>query len=286
MINQKQMLTSMILVGFIMTMTPFAFAEQVSVSLPPGSSIPGCEETNECYIPYMITVNPGDEVVWSNDDSAAHTVTSGAVPNADGLFDSGIFMAGTTFSHTFDTLGKYDYFCVVHPWMVGQVFVTVGGDNEKDLGTITIGSTIEPNLEVDNLIANIVSSEGNANEVMTIDVTITDLDGNPAEHITYNIQAIHGTIVLLNEEGHMHKGTLTNTHTTSALTIDASDDSPVTITVNAVGFGHDEQYREVFGEIAKKQVVPEFGTIAMMILVVSITSIIAITAKSRIVPRL
>ena len=286
MINQKQMLTSMILVGFIMTMTPFAFAEQVSVSLPPGSSIPGCEETNECYLPYMVTVNPGDEVVWSNDDSAAHTVTSGAVPNADGLFDSGIFMAGTTFSHTFDTLGKYDYFCVVHPWMVGQVFVTVGGDNEKDLGTITMGSTIEPNLEVDNLIANIVSSEGNANEVMTIDVTITDLDGNPAEHVTYNIQAIHGTIVLLNEEGHMHKGTVTNTHTTSALTIDASDDSPVTITVNAVGFGHDDQYREVFGEIAKKQVVPEFGTLAMMILVVSIISIIAITAKTRIVPRL
>lgn len=268
-----------------MTITPFAFAEQVSVSLPQGSSIPGCEETNECFLPYMVTVNPGDEVVWSNDDSAAHTVTSGAVPNADGLFDSGIFMAGTTFSHTFDTLGKYDYFCVVHPWMVGQVFVTVGGDTEKDLGTITIGTSIEPNHEVDNLIANIVSSEGNANEVMTIDVTITDLDGNPAEHITYNIQAIHGTIVLLNEEGHMHGGTVTNTHTTSALTIDASDDSPVTITVNAVGFGHDEQYREVFGEIAKKQVVPEFGTIAMMILAVSIVSIMAITAKTRIVPR-
>ncbi|MDH5698087.1 MAG: PEFG-CTERM sorting domain-containing protein [Nitrosopumilus sp.] len=285
MTNQKLMLTTMILAGFIMTITPFAFAEQVSVSLPQGSSIPGCEETNECFLPYMVTVNPGDEVVWSNDDSAAHTVTSGAVPNADGLFDSGIFMAGTTFSHTFDTLGKYDYFCVVHPWMVGQVFVTVGGDTEKDLGTITIGTSIEPNHEVDNLIANIVSSEGNANEVMTIDVTITDLDGNPAEHITYNIQAIHGTIVLLNEEGHMHGGTVTNTHTTSALTIDASDDSPVTITVNAVGFGHDEQYREVFGEIAKKQVVPEFGTIAMMILVVSIISIMAITAKTRIVPR-
>jgi predicted secreted protein with PEFG-CTERM motif len=285
MTNQKLMLTTMILAGFIMTMTPFAFAEQVSVSLPQGSSILGCEETNECFLPYMVTVNPGDEVIWSNDDSAAHTVTSGTVPNADGFFDSGIFMAGTTFSHTFDTLGKYDYFCVVHPWMVGQVFVTVGGDTEKDLGTITIGTSIEPNPEVDNLIANIVSSEGNANEVMTIDVTITDLDGNPAEHITYNIQAIHGTIVLLNEEGHMHDGTVTNTHMTNALTIDASDDSPVTITVNAVGFGHDEQYRKVFGEIAKKQVVPEFGTIAMMILVVSIISIMAITAKTRIVPR-
>jgi predicted secreted protein with PEFG-CTERM motif len=286
MTNQKLMMTSMILTGLILTITPFAFAEQVSVSLPQGSGVPGCEETNECYLPYMVTVNPGDEVVWSNDDSAVHTVTSGTVPTADGLFDSSMFMAGTTFSHTFDTLGKYDYFCVVHPWMLGQVFVTVGGGIEKDLGTITIGSTVESNTQIDNLVADIVSSDGYANEVMTIDVTITELNGDPAEHITYNIQAIHGTIVLLNEEGHMHKGTMTNTHTTSALTIDASDDSPVTITVNAVGFGHDEQYQEVFGEIAKKQVVPEFGTVAMMILAVSIISIIGITAKSQIIPRL
>ena len=84
----------------------------------------------------------------------------------------------------------------------------------------------------------------------------------------------------------MHEGTMTNTHTTNALTLDASDDDPVTITVNAVGFGHGEQYQEVFGEIATTQVVPEFGTIAMMILAVSVISIIAVSTKSRIVPRL
>ena len=284
--TQKLILTSMVLTGIIMTTMPFASAEQVSISLPQGSGVPGCEETNECFLPYMVTVNPGDEVVWSNDDSAAHTVTSGADTVSDGLFDSSLFMAGTTFAHTFDTLGKYDYFCMVHPWMIGEVLVTVGGGIEKDLGTITIGSTFESNTKIDNLVADIVSSDGHANETMTIDVTITDLEGNPAEHITYNIQAIHGTMVLLNEEGHMHKGTMVNTHTTNALTIDASDDAPVTITVNAVGFGHDEQYQEVFGEIATIQVVPEFGTIAMMILVVSIISIIAITTKSRMIPKL
>ena len=288
--NQRLMLTSMVLTGLIMTTVPFASAEQVTVSLPPGSAIPGCEETQECYIPYMITVNPGDEVVWSNDDTAAHTVTSGTPAEGhDGLFDSSLFMAATTFSHTFDTIGEYDYFCMVHPWMVGQVFVTVGGsDLEKHLGTITMGSTGESDAEVDNLVADIVSSDGHANEAMTIDVTITDLEGNPAEHITYNIQAIHGTMVLLNEEGHMHDGTMTNTHTTDTLTIDASDDAPVTITVNAVGFGHNEQYREAFGEIATLQVVPEFGTVAAMILAVAVMSIIAISARSRlsIMPRL
>ena len=281
------MLTSMVLTGIIMTTMPFASAEQVSVSVPQGTSIPGCEETNECFLPYMVTIHPGDEVVWSNDDSAAHTVTSGtAADGVDGFFDSSLFMASATFSHTFDTLGEYDYFCMVHPWMIGKVFVTVGGGVEKDLGAITMGSTIESNAQTNNLVADIVSSDGYANESMTIDVTITDLKNNPAEHITYNIQAIHGTIVLLNEEGHMHEGTITNTHTTNALTIDASDDEPVTITVNAVGFGHGEQYQEAFGEIATKQVVPEFGTLAMMILTVSVISIIAISTKSRIIPRL
>ena len=46
--TQKLTMTSMILTGLIMTMVPFAFAEKVSVSLPPGSGIVGCEETQEC----------------------------------------------------------------------------------------------------------------------------------------------------------------------------------------------------------------------------------------------
>ncbi|MCH6571973.1 MAG: hypothetical protein IH780_05365, partial [Thaumarchaeota archaeon] len=41
----------------------------------------------------------------------------------DGTFDSSLFMAGTTFEHTFDEAGTYDYFCMVHPWMTGTVQV-------------------------------------------------------------------------------------------------------------------------------------------------------------------
>jgi predicted secreted protein with PEFG-CTERM motif len=39
------------------------------------------------------------------------------------------------------------------------------------------------------------------------------------------------------------------------------------------------------GKVTTKQVVPEFGTIAMMILAVSIISIVAVTAKSKVIPR-
>ena len=91
-----------------------AFAETVTVSTPQGTSVPGCEATNECFIPYEITVNVGDEVVWSNDDSAAHTVTAGsAADGPSGVFDSSLFMAGTTFSFQFDHESEFPYFCMV-----------------------------------------------------------------------------------------------------------------------------------------------------------------------------
>ena len=94
------------------------------VSVPQGTSVPGCETTNECFIPYEITVDVGDEVTWSNDDSAAHTVTSGsAADGPSGVFDSSLFLAGTTFSHTFASAGDVPYFCMVHPWMDGIVHV-------------------------------------------------------------------------------------------------------------------------------------------------------------------
>jgi predicted secreted protein with PEFG-CTERM motif len=213
-------------------------------------------------------------------------------------------MAATTFSFQFDEEGDYPYFCMVHPWMEGIVKVQSGG--AAPMPTVV--------MDLNEIMAEIQTSNGMANEVMTIDLTLTDLDGNGIEHITYNIKAMQGSNVILDEEGHMHKGThitynikamqgsdvvldeeghmhkgtLTNTHTTSSLTADASDSMPVEITIESVGFGHDDLYVDASGEIATKQVVPEFGTIAAMILAVAIVSIIAISAKSKlsIMPRI
>ncbi len=94
------------------------------ISLPEGSSVPGCDETNSCYVPFNVSVSVGEEITWSNDDSAAHTVTSGTPADGpDGIFDSSLFMAGGTFSVTLDESGEYPYFCMVHPWMTGSITV-------------------------------------------------------------------------------------------------------------------------------------------------------------------
>ncbi|MFB5626025.1 MAG: plastocyanin/azurin family copper-binding protein [Nitrosopumilus sp.] len=106
------------------TLEPQSLPSTTIVSLPVGSAVPGCEETNECYLPYEVTISAGSSVSWINDDSAAHTVTSGTVDaGLTGIFDSGLFMAGQTFEFTFDESGTFDYFCMVHPWMTGKVIV-------------------------------------------------------------------------------------------------------------------------------------------------------------------
>jgi len=96
----------------------------LTVSIPEGVGVPGCEETRECYLPYEVSVAVGATVTWSNDDIAVHTVTSGKKMIHDELFDSSIFMSGETFEITFSDAGSFDYFCLVHPWMTGIVHVS------------------------------------------------------------------------------------------------------------------------------------------------------------------
>ena len=95
-----------------------------TVDMPVGTSVPGCEESNACYLPADITINAGDTVNWVNIDSAAHTVTGGSPADGpSGVFDSSLVMAGAEYAFTFNDSGSYDYFCMVHPWMVGSVTV-------------------------------------------------------------------------------------------------------------------------------------------------------------------
>jgi plastocyanin len=94
------------------------------VSMPSGTSVPGCEETNACYMPATVSIQKGGTVTWSNDDTAAHTVTSGSPKSGpDQVFDSSLVLGGKTYAFTFQNTGSYDYFCMVHPWMTGKVQV-------------------------------------------------------------------------------------------------------------------------------------------------------------------
>jgi amicyanin len=74
---------------------------------------------NFAFVSANIEVRAGTTVTWTNNDQASHTVTF----RSAGV-DSGVLRTGQTFSHTFTAPGAYDYFCSIHPYMVGRVTVT------------------------------------------------------------------------------------------------------------------------------------------------------------------
>jgi plastocyanin len=72
-----------------------------------------------------VTVPPGTEVTWVNDDDEPHIVS--AVPGPQGahpLYRSPALDKGERFSFVFKDPGTYRYYCTLHPHMVGTVVVT------------------------------------------------------------------------------------------------------------------------------------------------------------------
>ena len=95
-----------------------------TISVPQGSSVPGCEEIAHCFEPEEITIKVGEIIEWKNFDDAMHTITSGNPEDGPtSLFDSGLAEPDATYALKFNSVGKFDYFCMVHPWQTGSITV-------------------------------------------------------------------------------------------------------------------------------------------------------------------
>jgi plastocyanin len=73
---------------------------------------------NFTFAPQQFTVKIGTTVTWDNGDDIPHTVVSSTK-----LFRSNALDTGDKFSFTFTTPGVYQYFCSLHPHMVGTIVV-------------------------------------------------------------------------------------------------------------------------------------------------------------------
>ncbi|QLH05634.1 PEFG-CTERM domain-containing protein [Nitrosopumilus oxyclinae] len=271
------------MVAGIVAMAPGAYADHAEVTVIPaaGSGSPGCEETPEgCFIPMIATVDVGGKVIFSNTDSAAHTFTSGEATDSDSVgvvFDSSLVMAGNTYEWTPTEVGDQPYFCIVHPWMAG--IITVQGIEEDDHGDemmMPTGAASATGMLSDGTKVSIWTTAPTKGEMMEISV---QFEG--AEHVNHDMKVTqNGNTVLDDKAAHHHDGK--GVHTTKAL----STSDPVNVTITFQGYGVNDPKTGPIGEqVVFSNVVPEFGTIAMMILAVAIISIVAVTAKSRVVPR-
>ena len=261
--------------------TAFADHTEVTISPAPGSSSPGCETTaGGCFIPNTATIDVGGKVIMSNTDTAAHTFTAGTADGGPtGEFDTGLLMAGNSFEWTPTAAGEIPFFCMVHPWMKGLIIVQEAGhDDHADEGDMAHmeGTPSATGMLSDGTKVSIWTSTPTAGEPMDISIEFKD-----AQHVNHDIMVTQNGEEVLNEKGvHHHEGI--GMHTTAPL----SSSDPVDITVTFQGYGVDDPKTGPIGEkVVFSKVVPEFGTIAMMVLAVAIISIVAVTAKSRVIPR-
>jgi len=76
------------------------------------------EIMNFAFMPARVEVSPGTRLVWTNEDSDPHTVTT----DRPG-FTSQALDTGQTYGEVVARAGTYAYHCTIHPFMHGTVVV-------------------------------------------------------------------------------------------------------------------------------------------------------------------
>jgi plastocyanin len=102
-------------------------ANTISATILPGSSAEG----NPAYEPDPLTVSRGDGIEWTNEDNAPHTVTS----SEEGIFDSGIMDPEARWLLNSADLepGEYEYYCTLHPFMIGMLIISEDGATPDEI---------------------------------------------------------------------------------------------------------------------------------------------------------
>ena len=264
------------------TITPVVSAQTATsteIKTADDSGAPGSCDV-DCYTPSTATVDVGGVVTMINSDASGmmHTFTSGTGlgDELSGVtFDSEYLTADMSYTWTPEVTGEVPYYCQLHPWMIG---------------TITVQEDSHAAEEAAEAAQALADAEA-ADVVLTVGISYSEvMGGTQVEldfselHVNYDMTATQNGEVVFEETG-LHSMENIATHQIDAV---GSDDNPINVKVESLGIGapgNSDNWTGPVGQVTTAQVVPEFGTIAMMVLAVAIISIVAVTAKSRVVPR-
>ena len=78
--------------------------------------------SNFTFTPNELPIAPGTTVKWVNHDDIPHLVAEKTL-----AFKSQALDTNDSFSFTFTKPGDVEYFCVLHPHMIGKITVKAGG---------------------------------------------------------------------------------------------------------------------------------------------------------------
>jgi predicted secreted protein with PEFG-CTERM motif len=230
--------------------------------------------------------------MWNNIDSVGHTVTAGTPAEGfSGHFDSGLIAPGKMFFHEFDEAGTFPYYCVAHPWMQGTVMVS--GEEERSDDHADMEEMGDNEMTHDEMEDMEYGDERAAAGIENLsDQFTTTLTSGMVHHIEGNTDDATLRVHLFgaDDDGEL-KITLNSDYITpfddgSYFVLVDSEEAKFEQMGNTLHIEYSAGAEKI--EIVGSHVVPEFGTIAMIVLAVAIVSIIVLTTKTRatLIPKL
>ncbi len=251
---------------FTIPLSTNVFAQtSYEVKMPTGSSDPQApyfwQSVKDGSTTGIVEILVGDTIIWSNADTAFHTVTSGSETDGlDGLFDSKEFAPGKSFTYKFSEIGHYPYYCTLHPWMMGTIIVTSGYSIIPNVGKQVGDGTTFFNVEYDfsRLLSTAIINEEQKS------ITFEIIGDAKSENHDLELRLPSGLV-----------------------------DGPFTIWVDGEKISDFENIQEgdlnvLFMSltadskiltIVGTSIVPEFGTMTLVILGVSIVSVIVLSQR-------
>jgi len=247
-------------------------------------------------------------------------------PSPDGIFDSGMLMKpGDSFEYSADTVGEFPFYCTLHVWMQGVLIVQEAAAEEEMQMEETIEDKVgmeETMMEKEPMMEAMMSGVNldlDIDPMLPFDNTVSDmvtlsfiaksdvLKGSGAvDHLDYKVIISKDGNEIWSDQFHEHDGNLELQITPSegSFTVTGGEEVGSTetkafmvqgpvfmdngnyqVTAQIVGIEFNPLPTPLTDDFSI-QVVPEFGSIVMVAFAIAIVGVIALTTKSRVIPKL
>ncbi len=255
----RKIVISLIVLVLLIPLVSSSFADTVEIRILSGAADPHVSRT---FSPPTTDALVGETIQWSNADQVVHSVTSGTPGNPDSRFDSGTIGLGQSFSYTLKPtdIGVIHFYDKTYPWMTGTLNVQATQSGYKiinnvgaDAGDGKTTFNVQYSSPKD-ILGTVVNTKDKS-------VTFTLVGKvNSSSNLVLNLPTglVNAPFLGIQLDGQFIKNfTVESQSVINVVTIPIS---PLTEQVSVVG----------------SSVVPEFGPIAGMILVVSIIATIIV----------
>jgi predicted secreted protein with PEFG-CTERM motif len=255
----RKVIISLVILVLLIPLVSSSFADTVQIIIMRGAAD---QQVSRTFSPPTTNALVGETIEWMNGDQVIHSVTSGTPDNPDSRYDSGPIGLGQSFRYTLTAadIGVIHFYDKKYPWMIG---------------TLNVQSTQAGYKIINDVGANAGDGKTTFNVQYASPKDIISSVINPKDKsVTFTLvgKVNSSSILVLNLPtglvGAPFLGVWLDNLQTKNFTIESQNG------INVVKIPINPLTEQV--SIVGSSVVPEFGPIAGMILVVSIITTIIV----------